>query len=85
MPLTHNSGHFALPLRSKRLSSGQTRKSAFYGHFFAYEKLHPLIYLILLQQAAMKALARPCIKIWCRLRGSDARCRENAGFFAALV
>jgi len=51
----------------------------------AHQKLHPLIYLILLQQAAMKALARPRIKIWCRLRGSDARCSENAGFFAALV
>jgi hypothetical protein len=44
-----------------------------------------LDYLILLQQAATKALARACIKIWCRLRGTDARCGENAGFFAALV
>jgi hypothetical protein len=44
-----------------------------------------LVYLILLQQGAMKALARSRIKIWCRLRGSDARCSENAGFFAALV
>jgi len=44
-----------------------------------------LIYLILLQQGSMKALVRPCIKMWCRLRGNDARCSENAGFFAALV
>jgi hypothetical protein len=85
MPLAHNSGQCALPVGAKRLSSGQPRKSVFYGHFFAHQKLHPLIYLILLQQAAMKALARLCIKIRCRLHGSDARCSENAGVFAALV
>jgi hypothetical protein len=44
-----------------------------------------LIYLILLRQAAMKSLARLCIKIRRRLRGSAARCSENAGVFAALV
>jgi hypothetical protein len=85
MPLAHNSGHHALPLRPEQFSGGQTQKSAFYRHLLAHQKLRPLIYLILLQQAAMKALARLCIKIWWHLRGRDARCSENAGFFTALV
>jgi hypothetical protein len=38
----------------------------------AHQKLHPLIYLILPQHAAMKGLMPLCIKIWYRLRGSDA-------------